>query len=226
MTAKELARLIDHTVLKPDAPESAIRQLCAEARRHGFIAVCIQPCWVGVAAAELEDSGVLVCTVLGFPHGANAHVVKAFEAEEAIRQGAAELDMVINVGAVKSGMMQAVERDIQGVVHIAHDGGAAVKVIIECALLTPQEKRLITELVAGVGADFVKTSTGFGPHGATVEDVHLMRQIVGHRCGVKAAGGIRDLAALRAMVDAGADRIGTSAGVAILRELEAEQATA
>lgn len=226
MTPRELARLIDHTVLKPDAPEAAIRQLCAEARQHGFVSVCIQPCWVSVAAAELEDSGVLVCTVLGFPHGANASVVKAFEAEEAIRQGAAELDMVINVGAVKSGMMQAVERDIQGVVHIAHDAGASVKVIIECALLTDHEKRLTTEIVAGMGADFVKTSTGFGPRGATVEDVRLMRQIVGHRCGIKAAGGIRDLAALRAMVGAGADRIGTSAGIAILRELEAEQTPA
>ena len=223
MTAKELARYIDHTVLKPDAPASAILQLCAEARRHGFISVCVQPCWVSVAAAELEGSEVLVCTVLGFPHGANASVVKAFEAEEAIRQGASELDMVINVGAVKSGNIKAVEQDIQGVVHIAHDAGASVKVIIECALLTEPEKRLVAEIVAGIAPAFIKTSTGFGPHGATIEDVHLLRQIVGERCGVKAAGGIRDLATTRAMIAAGANRIGTSAGVAILRELEAEQ---
>ena len=221
MTPQELAGLIDHTVLKPDAPESVIRQLCVEARRHQFASVCVQPCWTGVVAAELEDSGVLVCVVVGFPHGANASAVKAFEAEEAIRQGANELDMVINIGAVKSELLRIVEADIQGVVGIAHDAGASVKVIIECALLTEHEKRLITEIVAGSGADFVKTSTGFGPHGATLEDVRLLRLIADGRCRVKAAGGIRDLRTALAMVEAGADRLGTSAGLAILKEMEA-----
>jgi deoxyribose-phosphate aldolase len=219
MTPLELAHYIDHTVLKPDAAEQAIQQLCVEARQHRFVSVCVQPCWVSLAAALLEDSGVLVCTVIGFPHGANTTVVKAFEAEEAIRQGAQELDMVINVGAVKSQQMQAVERDILSVVSVAHDVGAHVKVILECALLTLPEKRLVTEIVAGSGADFVKTSTGFGPHGATVEDVRLLREIAGERCGVKAAGGIRDLQTALAMIEAGADRLGTSASLAIVREV-------
>ena len=214
-----MPRYIDHTILKPDAAEPAIRQLCAEARQHRFASVCVQPCWVSLCAALLEDSGVLVCTVIGFPHGANTTIVKAFEAEEADRQGAQELDMVINIGAVKSQHMQDVERTFRAWSSIAHDAGAHVKVIFECALLTLPEKRLVTEIVAGSGADFVKTSTGFGPHGATIDDVRLLREIAGERCGVKAAGGIRDLQTALAMIEAGADRLGTSASVAILREV-------
>ncbi len=220
MNAQELAAMIDHTVLKPDAPLAAIQQLCAEARQHKFASVCVQPCWVGLCAAELEDTGVLVCTVIGFPHGANATAVKVFEAEEAMRQGANELDMVINIGAVKSQMWQAVENDIQSVVQVAAQAGAAVKVIIECALLTDEEKKRVTEMVAASGAAFVKTSTGFASHGATVEDVRLLRGIAGARCGVKAAGGIRDLPTALAMIEAGANRLGTSASLAILNALE------
>ena len=219
MNAQELARLIDHTVLKPDAPLAAIQQLCAEARQYSFASVCVQPCWVGLCAAELEETDVLICTVIGFPHGANATATKLFEAEEAIRQGANELDMVINIGAVKSQMWQAVETDIQSVVKVAHDAGAAVKVIIECALLTNAEKQRVTRIVADSGADFVKTSTGFASHGATLEDVRLLRSLVGTRCGVKAAGGIRDLPTALAMLEAGASRLGTSAGVAIVNAI-------
>ena len=219
MNVQELARAIDHTVLKPDAPLAAIQQLCAEAREYKFASVCVQPCWVGLCAAELEDTGVLVCTVIGFPQGANATATKVFEAEEAIRQGANELDMVINIGAVKSQMWQAVENDIQSVVQVTHDAGASIKVIIECALLTDEEKRRVTEMVAASGAEFVKTSTGFSSSGATLEDVRLLRSIVGTRCGVKAAGGIRDLPTALAMLEAGANRLGTSASVAILKAL-------
>lgn len=220
MNAQELAAMIDHTTLKPDAPLAAIQQLCVEARQHKFASVCVQPCWVSLCAAELEDTGVLVCTVIGFPHGANATAVKVFEAEEAMRQGANELDMVINIGAVKSEMWQAVENDIQSVVNVAGEAGAAVKVIIECALLTDEEKKRVTEMVAASGAAFVKTSTGFASHGATIEDVRLLRGIVGARCGVKAAGGIRDLPTALAMIEAGANRLGTSASLAILNALE------
>lgn len=218
-TRQELARVIDHTLLKPDAPEQAIRQLCAEAREYGFVSVCVLPCWVSLAAADLEDSGVLVGTVIGFPLGANTSATKAFEAEEAVRQGAAELDMVLALSALKSGAWNAVEADIAGVVAVARAGGAEVKVIIECAYLNEAEKRQAAEIVAASGAAFVKTSTGFGPHGATVEDVRLLRTVVGERCGVKAAGGIRDLETALAMLAAGADRLGTSAGLALLAAL-------
>ncbi|HZT43546.1 MAG TPA: deoxyribose-phosphate aldolase [Chthonomonadaceae bacterium] len=215
---RELAQRIDHTLLKPDAPEAAVRQLCGEARTHGFISVCILPCWVSVAQAELEDSGVRVGTVVGFPLGANATAVKGFEAEEAMRDGADELDMVLNISAVKSAAWQAVEADIAAVVAIAEAGGAEVKAILECAYLTEAEKRHAAEIVAGSGAAFVKTSTGFGPGGATVDDVRLLREVAHGRCGVKAAGGIRDLKTALAMLDAGATRLGTSAGLAILQE--------
>ncbi len=219
MTPQELAGAIDHTILKPDAPAQAIIQVCAEARKYRFASVCVQPCWVSVAQSELEDSGVLVCTVLGFPHGANAPEVKAFEAEDAIRRGAQELDMVLNIGAIKSELWRAVEADIAGVVNVASAGGATVKVILECALLTEPEKRRAAEVVAASGAAFVKTSTGFGPHGATPEDVALLREVVGTRCGVKAAGGIRDLPTALAMLQAGANRLGSSAGVSIVESL-------
>ena len=214
----ELAQRIDHTLLKPDAPEADVRRLCEEARAHGFISVCLLPCWVSVAQAELEDTGVRVGTVVGFPLGANATAVKVFEAEEAMRDGAEELDMVLNISAVKSVFWQAVEADIAAVVATAKAGGAEVKVILECAYLTEAEKRQATEIVAGSGAAFVKTSTGFGPGGATHDDVRLLREVAAGRCGVKAAGGIRDLKTAVAMLEAGATRLGTSAGIAILQE--------
>ncbi|HLK55726.1 MAG TPA: deoxyribose-phosphate aldolase, partial [Chthonomonadaceae bacterium] len=216
----ELAQRIDHTLLKPDAPEAAVRKLCREARTHGFISVCILPCWVSVAQAELEESGVRVGTVIGFPLGANATAVKVIESEEAMRDGADELDMVLNVSAVKSAAWEAVEADIGAVVAAATAGGAEVKVILECAYLTEAEKRQAAQIVAGSGAAFVKTSTGFGPGGATLEDVRLLKEIAGGRCGVKAAGGIRDMPAALAMLDAGATRLGTSAGLAILQEAQ------
>jgi deoxyribose-phosphate aldolase len=221
MTSQELAQFIDHTQLKPDAPEHALRQCCAEARTHGFYAVCVQPCWVSLAAADLEDSGVRVGTVIGFPLGTNAPAVKAFEAEEALRHGADELDMVLNISALKTEAWNALATDIAGVVAVAEAGGAEVKVILECAYLTDAEKRQAAEIVADCGAAFVKTSTGFGPHGATVEDVRLLREVVGNRCGVKAAGGIRDLATALAMLEAGATRLGTSASLTILAALRA-----
>jgi deoxyribose-phosphate aldolase len=174
---------------------------------------------VSLAAADLEESGVLVGTVIGFPLGANTSATKAFEAEEAIRQGAAELDMVLALSALKSGAWNVVEADIAGVIEVARAGGAEVKVILECAYLNEAEKRQAAEMVAASGAAFVKTSTGFGPHGATVEDVRLLRAVVGERCGVKAAGGIRDLETALAMLAAGADRLGTSAGLALLATL-------
>jgi deoxyribose-phosphate aldolase len=217
----ELARKIDHTLLKPDATRDAIQQHCAEARTHGFFSVCIQPCWVHTAASLLSDSGVVVCTVVGFPHGANTAQTKAFEAFEATQHGAKELDMVINIGAAKSGDWAQVEADIAAVVDVAHSNHAEVKVILECALLTQDEMRQATEIVAASGAAFVKTSTGYAAHGARVEDVRLMREIVGKRCGVKAAGGIRDLPAALAMLEAGANRLGTSSGIAIIESLRA-----
>lgn len=210
-----ICRLIDHTALKPDATREDIRRLCREAHRYGFATVCINPCWVPVAAAELADSTVRVCTVVGFPLGANTAEIKRAETEVAIRAGAREIDMVINVGALRGGDYDTVRRDIQGVVETAHPGGALVKVILETALLSDSQKETACLLAKDAGADFVKTSTGFGIKGATVHDVALMRRVVGERMGVKAAGGIRTLADLRAMVAAGASRIGASASVQI-----------
>lgn len=220
LTPSELAAVIDHTLLKPEATEHAVVQLCLEAQKHRFASVCVQPCRVEIAYATLAGSGVPVCTVIGFPHGANLTATKVFEAGQAIRQGATELDMVIPVGAVKSEAWQVVEADIEAVVRTARQGGATVKVILECALLDDAEKRVLAEITAASGAAFVKTSTGYGPHGATVEDVRLLRTIVGARCGVKAAGGIRNLETAIAMLDAGASRLGTSAGIALLTALE------
>lgn len=223
-----LAKLIDHTLLKPDASERAIVQLCSEALDHNFISVCVQPCWVWRAAQELEGSNVRVGAVIGFPHGANITPVKRFEAEQALAQGARELDMVINIGAVKSEYWSDVKADIAAVVEAGHAGNAEVKVILECAYLTEEEKRLLSSMVVNSGADFVKTSTGFGPHGATVEDVRLLRSAVaelGDRCGVKAAGGIRDLPTALAMLEAGATRLGTSAGIALVEAARTAQET-
>ena len=219
ITVEALAKRIDHTNLKPDASERAIRGLCAEAREHHFISVCVHPCWVSVAAAELEDTGVRVATVIGFPHGANTAAVKAHEAEDAIRRGANDLDMVIALGAIKSNAWLAVREDIAGVVQVAEAAGAEVKVILECTYLTDEEMRFAAHAAVVSGAHFLKTSTGFGPHGARIEDVRLLADIAGGVCGVKAAGGIRDLDAALAMLEAGATRLGTSAGVSILNEL-------
>ncbi|MGQ9585261.1 MAG: deoxyribose-phosphate aldolase [Anaerolineae bacterium] len=213
-----MAALIDHTLLKPDATEDQIRQLCWEARDYGFAAVCINPGYVPLAAELLRGTPVAICTVIGFPLGATLTEVKAYEGERTIAQGARELDMVINVGALKSREYAWVEEDIRAVVNTAHPRGAMVKVIIEAALLTNEEKVKACTLAKAARADYVKTSTGFGPGGATVEDVALMRQVVGPSMGVKAAGGIRTYEDAQKMVRAGATRIGASAGVKIVQE--------
>ena len=214
----EVAALIDHTLLKPDATRDEILKLCAEAKQFGFATVVVNPTWVATAAAALRDTPVKVCTVVGFPLGATLATVKAAETEEAVKLGAQEIDMVINVGALKSGDDELVEQDIRGVVAAARRGGALVKVILECALLTDEEKVRACWCARAAGADFVKTSTGFGPGGAAAHDVELMRLTVGPEMGVKAAGGIRSYQELKAMLSAGATRIGASASVRILQE--------
>lgn len=213
-----IARYIDHTLLKPDASQDQIAQLCYEARTYGFASVCINPAQVKLAAQLLKDSGVKVCTVVGFPLGATPGTVKAYETQQAIRDGATEIDMVINVGALKSQDYQTVKEDIGAVVRTAHAGNALVKVIIEAALLTDEEKVIASHLSKLARADFVKTSTGFGPGGATAEDVALMRKVVGPDIGVKAAGGVRNYADAQTMIAAGATRLGASAGVRIVKE--------
>jgi len=218
----ELARMIDHTLLKPEATQEQIERLCAEAAAHHFASVCINPVYVPLAVQQLEGSDVVVCTVVGFPLGATLTQVKAYETEQAILAGAHEIDMVINVGALKSGLTDVVRDDVTAVTQTAHQHGAIVKVIIEAALLTDDEKRTACELAKAAGADYVKTSTGFGPGGATTADVALMRQTVGPEMGVKAAGGIRSFADARTMIAAGATRLGASAGVKILSEAELE----
>lgn len=213
---ERIAALIDHTLLKPEATREQIRNLCREALERGFAAVCVNPWWVPLCASELAGSGVRVATVAGFPLGAAMTEVKMHEADAALRSGAQEIDMVINSGALRSGEYDAVRMDIGSVVDIAHGGGALVKVIIETAVLDDKQKAAACLLAKSAGADFVKTSTGFAPGGATTHDVALMRAAVGPEMGVKAAGGIRSLDDLLAMVRAGANRIGTSAGVAIM----------
>jgi deoxyribose-phosphate aldolase len=220
----EIARLIDHTLLKPEASQDDVRRVCDEALKCGFASVCVNPSNVAQAAGLLRGSKVAVCTVAGFPLGATLTKAKIYEAEKSIELGAREIDMVINVGAVKSGSDGAMEDDIRGVVEACHRGGAICKVILECALLTQDEKVRASRASKNAGADFVKTSTGFGPGGATVEDVRLMRSVVGSEMGVKAAGGIRTLADLLKMVDAGATRIGASASVKIMEEARAAAA--
>ena len=217
------AKLIDHTLLKPEATADQIKQLCQEALRFGFASACIQPCYVPLASSLLQGSAVKVCTVIGFPSGATLTECKRFEASDVLRRGAQELDMVINIGALKSQDHAAVQADIQAVFDVVHQQKALLKVIIETALLTREEKIKACELAVAAGAHFVKTSTGFAGGGATVEDVALMRQTVGDHAQVKASGGIRSAADLMAMVAAGADRIGASASVAIVRELGAPQ---
>lgn len=216
----EIARLIDHTLLKPEATESDIATLCQEARQYCFASVCVNPHWASFAAARLTGTPVRVCTVIGFPLGANSTDTKLFEADLALKQGAMELDMVINIGALKGGQHGLVFEEIAKLSELAHANSALLKVIIETALLSDGEKVQACELARQAKADFVKTSTGFSRGGATVADVQLMRRTVGNEMGVKASGGVRTLEAVREMVAAGATRLGTSSGVAIMRELE------
>ncbi|HSR49217.1 MAG TPA: deoxyribose-phosphate aldolase [Acidobacteriota bacterium] len=215
--AGDLARYIDHTLLKPVATRAQIEKLCQEARQYHFASVCIPPCYVRAAARQLQGSQAAVCTVVGFPLGANTHDVKGYETRRAIYDGAGEIDMVINIGALKGNQDDVVLRDIQAVTEACHDLGAICKVIIEAAYLSDDEKVRACKLAKEAHADFVKTSTGFGPGGATLEDVALMRRTVGSEIGVKAAGGIGDSDATRKMLEAGATRIGASAGVKIIR---------
>ncbi len=218
---RSLAPRIESTLLRPDATRDEVELLCRQAGEYGLAAVCVQPCWVALAAASLHLSPVRVVSVVGFPHGATLGTAKRLEALEILRLGADELDMVLNLGALKSGERSLVETDIRGVVAVAHNAGALVKVILETCLLSRDQKILACELAVAAGADFVKTSSGFSSRGAAVEDVALLRATVGDRAGVKAAGGIRTASELAAMVAAGADRVGTSSAMEILRELAA-----
>jgi deoxyribose-phosphate aldolase len=217
-SARDWASLIDHTLLKPEATDEDIKRLCDEAARYHFASVCVNPSWVKAAACNLRGSGVPVCTVIGFPLGATLPDVKAYEARRAIFDGAREVDMVLNIGALKSGDDCLVEHDIRSVVEVAHEAGVTCKVIIETALLTDEEKVRACLASKRAGADFVKTSTGFAKGGATVADVALMRRTVGSELGVKASGGVKGLEDARAMVEAGATRIGASVGVKIAQE--------
>jgi deoxyribose-phosphate aldolase len=211
-----IASLIDHTILKPEATRADVVKICREARQYNFASVCVNPYWVPLVRAELSGSPVKVCTVVGFPLGATSTEAKVAETAAALRAGAEEIDMVINVGALRSGDDEAVKLDIAQVVKVAHEACAIVKVILETALLDDNQKAVACTLVKLAGADFVKTSTGFGPSGATAHDVALMRQVVGPEMGVKASGGIRTLDDLRTMAAAGATRIGASASVKIV----------
>jgi deoxyribose-phosphate aldolase len=211
-----IAALIDHTLLRPDATAADIRKLCEEARQYSFASVCVNPYWVPLAASALAGSSVKVCTVVGFPLGANATAIKVAETKEAVQAGAQEIDMVLNIGELRGGNNDAVRQDIQAVTEAAHRANAIVKVILETALLDDQQKAVACTLAKNAGAEFVKTSTGFSTHGATASDVALMRKTVGPDMGVKASGGIRTLEDLKSMVAAGATRIGASAGVKIL----------
>jgi deoxyribose-phosphate aldolase len=217
----DTAKMIDHTLLKAEATQEEIIKLCAEAREYGFASVCVNPVWVKVAAEELKGSNVKVCTVIGFPLGASTTAIKRFETKDAIKNGAEEVDMVMNIGLLKSGEDEVVEADIRSVVEAAR-GKALVKVIIETSLLTEEEKVRACEISMRASADFVKTSTGFGSGGATVKDVLLMRKVVGNKLGVKASGGIRDWNDLKSMLEAGANRIGASSGVKIMNGEAAE----
>lgn len=212
---KENNKLIDHTLLAASATQAQIEQLCAEAKTHGFFSVCVNPTWVPLAKAQLADSNVKVCTVIGFPLGANSSAVKAFETQNAIEEGADEVDMVMNIGWAKQGAWDKVAQDMAAVVQAA-SGKALVKVILETCLLSDDEIRLACEAAVQAGVDFVKTSTGFSKSGATVEAVRLMRDTVGSEMGVKASGGIRSEVDLQNMIAAGASRIGASAGAALL----------
>lgn len=220
LTQSQLAKYMDHTLLKADATLDGIDRVVAEAKQFGCASVCVNPFWVPYVARLLDGSGVATCTVVGFPLGASSTASKVFETTDAIANGADEIDMVINIGELKAGHAELVREDIRAVAEATHAGGKLLKVIIECCLLTDDEKRLACLLCAEAGADFVKTSTGFSTDGATVADVTLMRECVGPDFGVKAAGGIRTLADAYAMIEAGASRLGVSAAVSILAELD------
>lgn len=217
MTQK-YATMIDHTFLKAEATKEQIEKICVEAKQFGFASVCVNPTWVKYCSELLQNTEVLVCTVIGFPLGANTSALKAFEAKDAIANGAQEVDMVINIGALKDKNDELVQADIAKVVEVAK-GSAIVKVIIETSLLTDEEKVRACELAVAAGADFVKTSTGFSTNGATAEDIALMRKTVGPDLGVKASGGVRSLEDMQKMIEAGASRIGASSGVAIMNGL-------
>ncbi len=216
-----IASLIDHTLLKAEATAPQIEQLCKEAAEHHFASVCVNPAWVALAAKHLEESEVKVCTVIGFPLGASTSETKAFETKDAIEKGAGEIDMVLNIGALKSGQEDVVKADVEAVVNAAK-GKAIVKVILEICLLTDEEIKVASRLSKEAGADFVKTSTGFSTGGATVEAVRLMRETVGLDLGVKASGGVRSLEDVEKMVEAGATRIGASSGVQIMQGLTSD----
>lgn len=216
-----IAKYIDHTLLKPEATKEQIEKICAEAKEYDFASVCVNPTWVSVASELLAGTDVKVCTVIGFPLGATTPEVKAYEATNAIQNGATEVDMVINIGALKSGNLELVKNDIQQVVDAAK-GKALVKVIIETSLLTDEEKVTACKLSVEAGADFVKTSTGFSTGGATASDVKLMRETVGPAIGVKASGGVRSAEDAKNMIDAGATRIGASSGVLIVKGLTSD----
>ncbi|MCJ7497830.1 MAG: deoxyribose-phosphate aldolase [candidate division Zixibacteria bacterium] len=213
----DLARMIDHTLLKPEAKPDDIRRLCGEGIKYGFASICVNPCYVKLASEELKGSKVKVCSVSGFPLGANKSELKLKEAEAGCRDGASEIDMVINIGALKSGDYRLIEKEIELILK-AVGKGKILKVILETSLLTSEEKIIGAKIVKESGAHFVKTSTGFGPGGATVEDVVLLRNAVGENLGVKASGGIRDYKKALELIQAGANRIGTSAGVKIMEE--------
>jgi deoxyribose-phosphate aldolase len=225
-SATDWASLIDHTLLKPEATDDDIKKLCEEAARYRFASVCVNPAWVRVAACSLAGTGVPVCTVIGFPLGATLSDVKAYEARRSIFDGAREVDMVINIGALRSGDDCLVEHDIRSVVEVAHEYNVTCKVIIETALLTDDEKVRACVAAKNAGADFVKTSTGFSKGGATVADIALMRRTVGSDIGVKASGGVKGLDDARALVEAGATRIGASVGVKIAQEAAGNRTTA
>ena len=217
ISERQIASIIDHTLLKPDATEADIKRVCEEALTYGFASVCINPYWVKLTSRLLKNSTVKTCSVIGFPLGANSPEVKTFETKNAVMNGAEEVDMVINIGALKSGKYEEVKRDIEGVVK-ASGPSVKVKVILETALLTDEEKIKGSVLAMEAGADFVKTSTGFGPGGATAHDVALMKKVVNGRLGVKAAGGIHSYEEAIKMLKAGATRIGTSASIQILKK--------
>jgi deoxyribose-phosphate aldolase len=223
--AGDVAGMIDHTLLKPDATRSEIEALCREATEFGFASVCVNPTWVATCARLVRGSAVAVCSVVGFPLGATTADTKQYETRRAIFDGAREIDMVINVGALKSGDLPLVERDVRAVTSACRESNVVSKVIIETALLTEEEKVTASTLAKAAAADFVKTSTGFGPGGATVADVALMRRVVGEDMGIKASGGVRTLEGVKAMVAAGATRIGASAGVRIVQQSRGQQPT-
>lgn len=223
---QNLAATLDQTLLKPDATAADVLRACEEAAQYRFACLVVNPCWIALAHRALEGTGVPVASVVGFPLGSSLTRMKREEADVALRLGATELDMVINIGALKGRDNAAVQSDIAAVVEVAHEAGAPVKAILETCLLTLEEKLRASEICVAAGVNFLKTSTGFSTAGATVEDVSLLRGVAGGRCGVKAAGGIRTLEAVRAMIDAGASRIGTSSGVAILQSYIAQDRVA